>query len=377
MAHTTDVSIIGGGVLGVSLAYHLSQNNISCVLFEREPILGIHASGKNAGMIRQLYRHHQLTSWAKQSIDAWQDDQQSDLCNDLRAQNIFKQTGSYIVGRTSPDHHSNLFTDTTLFDKPTVFTKTDGLLDSSPYLNTLAKHCNKDYVQFRLGTKVTNIANESGTWKITTKDISKEPITSKWLVNAAGAWIEPAMHPLLDAYSLAAKPFARHLIVVAGWDRALIPSLPVNSPRETEYHSDYHLDAGFVWDEDAQWYLRLWDLDTRLVSICDQTPACPETFVPDALIPVKVAEKLIEAFPTYAQRLSIAKSWHCFRTYTSDKLPIWGESTSIPKLFWLAAFGGFGMSTAFAATKDAALHIAGDAAQQHHDFNPDRVLVHA
>ena len=50
----TDILVIGGGVAGLSTAYHLSLNGKkNVVVVEQEKILGGHASGRNAGMIRQ------------------------------------------------------------------------------------------------------------------------------------------------------------------------------------------------------------------------------------------------------------------------------------------------------------------------------------
>ena len=67
----SDILIIGGGVLGISLAYHLSNYDLSVILLEKEHSTCTHASAKNAGMIRQLYREPTLTHWAEESIRTW------------------------------------------------------------------------------------------------------------------------------------------------------------------------------------------------------------------------------------------------------------------------------------------------------------------
>ena len=69
----------------------------------------------------------------------------------------------------------------------------------------------------------------------------------------------------------------------------------------------------------------------------------------------------------------VDESWHCFRTYTDDQLPIWGFDPEAKGLFWLAAFGGFGMSTSFGATLDAAKAISGENIAISGDFSPSRV----
>lgn len=53
---TADVVIIGGGVMGVSTAYHLATRGCrKVVLLEREPFLGSEATGKCAGGIRYQF----------------------------------------------------------------------------------------------------------------------------------------------------------------------------------------------------------------------------------------------------------------------------------------------------------------------------------
>ncbi|MBI9102524.1 MAG: FAD-dependent oxidoreductase [Spirochaetales bacterium] len=46
-----DVVIIGGGIIGVTAARELSRYNLSIALLEKEEDLGLHASGRNDGMI--------------------------------------------------------------------------------------------------------------------------------------------------------------------------------------------------------------------------------------------------------------------------------------------------------------------------------------
>ena len=54
MTQTTDVAIIGGGVIGCSIAYYLAREGIKSTLFEGRRI-GSGASGATAGVVGPLW----------------------------------------------------------------------------------------------------------------------------------------------------------------------------------------------------------------------------------------------------------------------------------------------------------------------------------
>lgn len=346
----SDVIIIGGGVLGCSLAYHLGRQGKSVVLLEREMLPAMHASGKNAGMMRALYRNPTLTEWALESVQTWPEE--------LR-DSFFKKTGSLVVGRLTPDHHPEAFEQREHRlgngkTQPAVYTPSDGLLDSPAYVNRLFALCDSSQVLKRLSETVQNITYTQGSWLL--HCTSGRAYKAAQVVNAGGAWINDPLRSDLENLQVETRAYARHLLLVQGWPDGWMP---------TE-------DIGFYWDEFSGWYMRQWDKASRLVSICDQTPAIPERFVPAPDITERTAEKLLEALPSVASSLEIASSWHCFRTYTSDQLPIVGEDPEHRGFYWFAAFGGFGMSTSFAAARTLAAQICGENVAIPREFLPSR-----
>ena len=52
MRRTADVAIIGGGIIGASIAYHLTKKGVRDVLVLERDRLGSGSTGKNAGGIR-------------------------------------------------------------------------------------------------------------------------------------------------------------------------------------------------------------------------------------------------------------------------------------------------------------------------------------
>jgi len=175
-------------------------------------------------------------------------------------------------------------------------------------------------------------------------------------VNAAGAWINSVFARDQQHLAVQAESFARHLFVIDGWRNGYMPQTGV----------------GYFWDEASEYYMRLWFGDSRIVSLCDRVPATPAQFVPETGLITRLAEFLQDRFADQAQALRLLRSWFCFRTYAEDQLPLWGEDPAASGLFWLAAFGGFGMSTSYAAAADAARHIAGERSLSLPDFNPNR-----
>ena len=71
-----DVVIIGGGVIGCSIAYHLSKKNVEVVLLERKT-LTCGTTWHAAGLVGQLRATRNLTKMAQYSTNLYQELEQS------------------------------------------------------------------------------------------------------------------------------------------------------------------------------------------------------------------------------------------------------------------------------------------------------------
>ena len=72
MAETADVVVIGGGINGCSIAYHLAQKGVKkIVLVERRHIAG-GPTGRSSGVIRTHYTLETLASMARDSLKVFQ-----------------------------------------------------------------------------------------------------------------------------------------------------------------------------------------------------------------------------------------------------------------------------------------------------------------
>src|SRR5262245_28248435 len=61
---TADVAIVGGGFAGAATAWALGKRGIAAVVLEREPAIGRYASGRSAGIGRQLAEDDHTTELA-------------------------------------------------------------------------------------------------------------------------------------------------------------------------------------------------------------------------------------------------------------------------------------------------------------------------
>src|SRR5262245_61255770 len=68
MAVTCDVLIIGGGVIGTSIAFHLAQRRAGRIILLEKSYLAAGSSGKSGAIIRQHYSNKLTAVMARQSL---------------------------------------------------------------------------------------------------------------------------------------------------------------------------------------------------------------------------------------------------------------------------------------------------------------------
>ncbi|MCB0075433.1 MAG: FAD-binding oxidoreductase, partial [Caldilineaceae bacterium] len=88
---STEIVIIGGGVMGTSIAWQLAQKGAKVTLLERDQ-LAAQASGATAGGVRQLGRDARELPLAIASIARWQT-----LEDELEADVEFRRGGQLLV----------------------------------------------------------------------------------------------------------------------------------------------------------------------------------------------------------------------------------------------------------------------------------------
>src|ERR1700736_2491566 len=68
MAQTCDVLIVGGGVIGTSIAWSLAKRRAGKVVLLEKSFLGAGSSGKSGAIIRQHYSNRLTAAMARKSL---------------------------------------------------------------------------------------------------------------------------------------------------------------------------------------------------------------------------------------------------------------------------------------------------------------------
>jgi sarcosine oxidase subunit beta len=68
MSSTAEIVIIGGGIVGTSVAYHLAQKGYTDILILEKKQLGSGSTGKSSGVLRQFYTNKTVVDMARVGI---------------------------------------------------------------------------------------------------------------------------------------------------------------------------------------------------------------------------------------------------------------------------------------------------------------------
>ncbi|MEK6216623.1 MAG: FAD-binding oxidoreductase, partial [Boseongicola sp.] len=187
----TSIAILGGGIAGVSAAAALAPH-ADCTLFESEPTLGYHASGRSAAMFEENYGNavvRALNSASKTNHVAAEvlsprglmllalkgEEAQFEIdCAEMNLQPIPLQEAH---NRVPILHHDTVLA---------AINEGASDLDTDKLLQSFARTARNAGTEFRLGAEVT-VQRGPNSWVAKTKSAEK---SFDIIVNAAGAWAD-------------------------------------------------------------------------------------------------------------------------------------------------------------------------------------------
>jgi D-arginine dehydrogenase len=360
--------IIGAGFAGASTAYHLARSGVrDIVVVEQEDIPGIHSSGRNASMVRQVVADPALAELTEQGA-AFLRSPPSDWPEPPR----FEQNGSLLLAsgegwrRLQRDAETarglGMSAECWTRDRAVehvpalkgaefegaVWCSTDGVVDIHALLTGYLAAARSRGALVRFRSRVSTIDVQHG--RVAGVVIDGETIKTERVVDAAGPWAL-TIAGLAGAIDAPLHPCRRHLYVTApmSWVDRKWP---------------------FVWDVTHELYFRP-DSGGLLLCPCDQEEMAPC----DAQTEESVTELLFEKIGRYFPQLSdvaIKKHWAGFRTLCADGRFVIGWDPKVEGFFWVAGLGGHGVTTSAAVGALAAKILLGGDAPQAAAFSPAR-----
>lgn len=201
----TEVAIIGGGIVGCAAAYYMAKKGFQVLVIEKDPGVGLQASGRNGGGVRQQSRKAALPL-AMESIKLW-----ATLSEELDADLEYDRTGNLKITfdetraegfeRELTWEHEHGLSEVRLLSAaechelvPGMTGKvvvgklcpTDGIANPMLVTPAFARAGAKLGVNFLLNTAVTGLLRQGST-VCGVKTASSE-IEARVVINAAGPW---------------------------------------------------------------------------------------------------------------------------------------------------------------------------------------------
>src|SRR5215472_553526 len=206
MRQTADVIVIGGGLHGCSTALHLALRGLRPLVIEKD-YAGRHASGVNAGGVRQLARHLAEVPLSVASMELWE--RIGDLLDDDCG---FESHGQVLVAENEAeldqfrDRVTDLrlrgYTHEELIDRAElkrlvpavsdhcpggIVSRRDGAADPFRTTQAFRRKAVSLGVRAHEGVMVTGLKRSGAIWRVETTAGAFE---APKIVNAAGAWAD-------------------------------------------------------------------------------------------------------------------------------------------------------------------------------------------
>lgn len=347
---TAEVVIIGGGIVGSSIAYHLTSAGCRDVLvLERESATGKGSTGKSMGGVRAQFSTPVNIQMSLYSIPFYAafEERLGYPC-DYRAQ-------GYLFCATSEKHIAYLRAN---YEKQVAmglknvrlvagdeirgmfpllrgddivggsFCSTDGFVDPYSAMIGFMTWAADHGATLWKSAAVTGIVRDSR--GIAVVETARGPVATRKVVNCAGAWAGEVA--ALAGVDLPVEPLRRMLVPSEPFDE-----FPHTAPMIID------MSNGFHFRPESRGFLLAWNDP-------EETPGFKTEF--DAGFVEKILTRAADRVPCFANLpVNPKRAWAGLYEMTPDHHPILGEAAGVPGFFLANGFSGHGVMHAPATGK--------------------------
>ena len=351
MAETAEVVIIGSGIVGSSVAYHLAQQGCTDVLvIEREAHQGKGSTGKSMGGVRAQFSTDVNIQMSRYSIDFFS------RFEEVVGYPADYRPHGYLFCATTEKHLQYLKTNrarqialgvdnvelVSTEDIKTfvpqlrtddliggTFCPSDGFVDPHSVMMGFMLNAREHGVKLWLDTDVTSLEcgdssplSSSPSRRISGVQTTRGFVSTRVVVNAAGAWA--ASLARMAGTELPVEPLRRQLVPTEPFDQ-----LPKRFPMVID------MSTGFHFRREGAGILLAWNDP-------DETPGFKTDFDPTFV--EKILSRAADRVPCLADAsVNPRRAWAGLYEMTPDHHAIIGESPDVKGLYFVNGFSGHGV----------------------------------
>jgi glycine cleavage system T protein len=361
------VVIIGGGVVGCSVAYHLAKLGWKDIVLLERKQLTCGTTWHAAGLIAQLRATANMTKLAKYSQELY-----GTLEAETGVATGFKRVGSISVALTAERYEEllrgvsmarafSVDVETISVDEAgrrhpllntdgavgAIYLPKDGQADPANIALALAKGARQNGAKIFENVKVLGITQAKG--RVTGVATEQGPIEAEIVINCAGMWGREVGRMAGVSLPLQA---CEHFYVVTEPSPDIPRNLPVlRVPDECAYYKE---DAGKILLGAFELVAKPWSIDGIPESFCfDQIPEDFDHFAP-------ILEKATRRMPML-EKVGIHTFFNGPESFTHDDRYLLGEAPELKNFYVACGFNSVGIQSAGGAGKALAEWIVGGA----------------
>ena len=342
MSETADVVVIGGGIVGSSVAYHLAEAGCSNVLvIEREAHQGKGSTGKSMGGVRAQFATDVNIQLSLYSINFFAN------FDEIVGHPADYRSHGYLFVATSARHLDYLkanrerqmalgLKNVELVSREEIveivpqlrdddilggtFCPTDGFVDPHSVMMGFMLRARERGARLWLDTAVTGIDVEQG--RVTGVQTTRGHVSTNVLVNAAGAWASGVAR--MAGEELPVEPLRRQLVPTEPFD-----GLPARFPMVID------MSTGFHFRREGLRILLAWNDP-------EETPGFKTDFDPSFI--EKILTRAAMRVPCLAEaQVNAGRAWAGLYEMTPDHHAIIGRAPAVRGLYFANGFSGHGV----------------------------------